>query len=241
MENAREWQNAKNRKQKNIFAVRDGGEREKGHGRSAALTERIFLFYAVAVLLLTALTGILPTAGEEGIYSRAVRLHVLAQSDSEADQALKLKVRDAVLAGFDEELRSCRNREEAQACLAGQLDAVKAAADAVLEEAGVSYRAVVTLDEERYPTRNYEGFSLPAGTYLSLQVKLGEAAGKNWWCILFPPLCLSAATEPAEQQEEFLAAGFTPEEYRVITGSDGRYVLKFRILELFEAIAERWK
>ena len=96
----------------------------------------------------------------------------------------------------------------------------------------------VTLGEEKYPLRQYRDLCFPSGTYLSLQIRIGEAAGQNWWCVLFPPICMSAATASKKQTEDaFVAVGFTPEQYRIITETDRvTYRVKFKILEVFDEI-----
>ena len=101
-----------------------------------------------------------------------------------------------------------------------------------LLSAGAEPRVQVTLTKEEYPTRRYENLAFPAGPYLSLRVLIGEAAGQNWWCVLFPPLCLSAATDKKQQEAALLSAGLTEEQYRIVTDTDKpRYKLRFKILE----------
>lgn len=156
-------------------------------------------FYtALAVLLIVIMAlSFLPVHGEAEIYDTVVRLHVLANSDSDEDQALKLKVRDAVLDVTSPLVADCHTRAEAAAALEGAFEDIHAAAESVIAAEGredLSGTVTVTLDVEQYPERTYESCCFPAGKYLSLRVCIGEAAGKNWWCVLFPPLCLSAAT-----------------------------------------------
>ena len=187
-----------------------------------------------AVLLLGAFL-ILPIHGEAGIYDNVIRLHVLAESDSERDQALKLSVRDAVLAESEALLEGVTDRADAESVLRVSLPQIKEAAEAALGRAGAPNEVEVSLTREAYPRRTYEAVALPAGEYLSLQVKIGAAEGKNWWCVLFPPLCLSAAT--ADREATCLSAGLTDEQYRLITESEGgRYKLRFKILEVAQAL-----
>ncbi len=192
----------------------------------------------IALLVLASVLmfiGLLPVHGEEEIYDSVIRLHVLANSDSSEDQALKLEVRDAVLEITSPALADCTDREAARKILTDKTDAITQAAEAVLRAAGRSDAVTVTLTEEEYPQKSYDSFCFPGGTYLSLRVMIGEAAGQNWWCCLFPPLCLGAATVPAEQAEEsFLAVGLTPEQYKVITETEKPvYKVRFKLLELF--------
>lgn len=131
---------------------------------------------------------------EQDIYESVIRLHVIAASDSDADQTIKLAVRDAVLAD-SAELFAGADIAEAKAVASSDIEKLKATADAVLESFGAEYTSEVVLCTEDYPTRNYENVSLPAGKYLSLQIKLGDASGHNWWCVMFPPMCIGAAKD----------------------------------------------
>ncbi len=197
-----------------------------------------------ALLLGTLLLSLLPTHGEEVIYDSVIRLHVLANSDSEADQADKLAVRDAILPLAAEQLKGCTSREEAAERLQAITPTLTSAAEETLRARGAKNTAVaVTLSAEQYPTRGYDGFCFPAGEYLSFRVMLGDAAGQNWWCVLFPSLCLSVARGgDAEQMEEaFVAVGLTPEQYRVITESDTSptYRARFKLLEILAGLKEK--
>ena len=185
-----------------------------------------------AVLLVI---GLLPVHGEEAVYDTVVRLHVLANSDSEEDQALKLKVRDAVLAATEPMLVGCEAQEDAKAALEKNLAQLESIASAVIESEGFSYPVAVTLGEEEYPTRNYENFCFPAGPYLSLRICIGDAAGQNWWCCVFPPLCLGAASK-TDAEEDFVEVGLTPQQYKIITESERPvYRVRFKLLEVFQS------
>ena len=156
------------------------------------------------------------------ISSGLIRLHVLAVDDSEEEQAVKLRVRDAVLEYLTPCLADTKTAAEAKEIIAGELHSL---AD-VAESASGGRPVQVSLGTEAYPTRQYLGFSLPAGSYESLRISLGEAKGHNWWCVVFPPVCLSAA-----QSDEALST-MSGDSYNILTRQDG-YRLKFRILELW--------
>lgn len=195
------------------------------------------LGFLMAATLLTAAFMILPIHGEAGIYDSVIRLHVLADSDSEEDQALKLAVRDAVLEKTRTLLKDVNDREEAERILRTALPEIETTAREALVSAGAPNTVTVTLGEECYPTREYEQLAFPAGEYLSLRVMIGEAKGKNWWCVLFPPLCLSAASDTSESETVCLSAGLTGEQYRMIADTDEtKYKLRFKILEVAEEI-----
>lgn len=180
----------------------------------------------------------LPVNGESEIYDNTLRLHVLANSDSEEDQALKLKVRDAVIKEAEKLADGCMDINDAKIVYGQSLSLFKETAERVIAENGYDYAVDVVLSEEYYPERQYEEFRLPAGNYNSLRVKIGEAMGKNWWCVLFPPLCVEAS----EAKEEMVQTGFTPNQIRVLTDSETpKYVIRFRILEWAEGIINKLK
>lgn len=189
-----------------------------------------------AALVLTSGAVALHTQSE--LADKVVRLHVLANSDSEEDQALKLKVRDAVLARTAEALEGTESREEACRRLTDILPVLEKTAKAVISANGYDYGVRAELAETAFPTKDYNGFSLPAGEYLALRVLIGEAAGQNWWCVVFPPLCTAAASDvPAVA----LDAGLTDREVALITEADEGYVLKFKSVELWQALKARLK
>ena len=198
--------------------------------------QKIIVLSCVLVLCL-AICNILPIHGEEKIYESVVRLHVLANSDSDEDQALKLRVRDAILSYVSPKVIDSNSREEAIEILQGELENIKKEAKRVVFEQGYEYNVEVTLTLEDYPTRNYESMSFPSGQYVSLRVLIGEAEGQNWWCVLFPPLCLSAASDKSENEEAFIAVGLNSDQYKIITESeDMTYYLRFKILEAIEGV-----
>jgi stage II sporulation protein R len=191
----------------------------------------VILMVCVVVLVV----GLMPIRGEAVIYETVVRLHVLANSDSEEDQALKLRVRDAVLEVTGPLLDDCKTQDEAKALIESHFPEIQAAAEGVIADAGKSYPITLLLDMEKYPERDYDGFCFPAGEYLSLRVCIGEAAGQNWWCCLFPPLCRGAAgASPKEAEDAFVSVGLTPDQYKVITETERPvYKVRFKLLELF--------
>ncbi len=136
-----------------------------------------------------------------------VRLHVVADSDEEADQAVKLRVRDAVTAYLEPILAALPDAEAAKAWLRENLEAIQAVANQALAESGVSDTAVVGLAREAFGTRHYDSFSLPAGVYDALRITIGEGQGQNWWCVVFPQLCFSATQ--AGLEDTTAGAGFS--------------------------------
>ena len=194
----------------------------------------IALLLGVAVCLLS---GARALHTQDELADEVVRLHVLANSDSEEDQALKLQVRDAVLDRAEDLLAQPSSRAEAEGKLRGQLLEFERLAEAVVREAGYDYEVTAELTDTEFPTREYEDFTLPAGEYLALRILIGDAAGRNWWCVVFPPLCTAAS---ADVPASALAAGFTEDEVRLITEEDRGYVLKFKAVEFWETLREKW-
>lgn len=171
------------------------------------LTLAVLLTYAAAV-----------SAEQNKMASSLLRLHVVANSDTPHDQQVKLLVRDQVLDFCTPLLEGAENRDAVRARLIPQMQALANHAQQALWDAGEQRTVSVKLAEEYYPTRDYTSFSLPAGEYLGLRVTIGEGAGHNWWCVVFPPLCREAAAgDPVEPEEE----GVAP-----------RYALRFKTAEV---------
>lgn len=202
-----------------------------------AFTKKL-LICTFLILTLSLFVGLFPVHGEEEIYETVVRLHVLANSDSEEDQALKLKVRDRILELVSPQVEGCRSQSEAIAAIGGIMHDVEDAARQVIAEEGYDYDVSVIIGEEYYPTRVYETCAFPEGEYVSLRVCIGDAEGQNWWCCLFPPLCLSAASEGEEDNEDaFISVGLTDDQYKIITESDSpKYRVRFKILETIQKL-----
>ena len=202
------------------------------------MTKR-FCIAIVAILVILFVVSYLPVHGEEAIYDTVVRLHVLANSDSEEDQALKLRVRDAVLEVTTPLVEGCGTQAEAIAAIEGGMEDIRAAAQRVIDDVGRTDDVSVLLGEEEYPTRTYDSCCFPAGEYVSLRVCIGEAEGQNWWCVLFPPLCLTAASASASDaegnEEAFISVGLNRDQYGIITETQNtKYKIRFKLLETVE-------
>ena len=192
--------------------------------------------YILLLLLLSIVVAALPTEGEEGIYDSVIRLHVIAATDSREDQDLKLSVRDEILATYASALAAAGSVEAAEEDVIGLCDDIRKTAEDTVRAAGYAYTVKVDYGEEEYPTREYGDYTFPAGHYRSLRVPIGEGEGPNWWCVLFPPLCLDIATDTVPS-DDALAVGLSPGEQAIITGSDGSgYRVKLKTLELLEGV-----
>lgn len=158
-----------------------------------------------------------------------IRLHVVAASDSGEDQALKLRVRDAVTESLQAELQNMADKETAKAYLQENLPKIEALANRVLRECGSEDVATVSLAVEEFAQRIYDTFSLPAGIYDTLRITIGEGAGKNWWCVVFPGLCMSVTTEEFEEVAQ--CSGFPDSLTAALEGKEG-YEIRFYILDV---------
>ena len=189
---------------------------------------------ALVLLIVSALTVSVCAAlqvQQQRMSEKIIRLHVVANSDSGADQAIKLHVRDAVLAAARQALQGAGDPQQA---IAQALPQLEAAANAALAAQGSRETARVSFRRELFPTRDYDTFSLPSGVYRSLRVTIGAGGGHNWWCVIFPSLCVPATADGFVQAAE--AGGFTRAEIGLMTQADEGYVLKFRSLELLQAL-----
>lgn len=195
-----------------------------------------FRRWELALLLgiaLAALFGSALSAEQSALAGRVIRLHVIANSDSDADQALKLRVRDRVLAEAGDLFTRGLTRAEAEAAIRASLKDLAAASEETVAEAGYSYPVSASLEDGVwFPTKEYEDFALPAGSYTALRVVIGSGQGHNWWCVVFPPLCLGSVTETAAQTAA--EGGFTPDQVSLITGENEGYVVKFKAMELWD-------
>ena len=191
-------------------------------------------FVLAAALVAAALTMTVTALQQEqaALAEKLIRLHVVANSDSEMDQQLKLQVRDAVLNKAEQ---AVQRAEDPAAALQAALPLLKETAEACLRQCGSAQTAEVSLKHERFPTRAYETFSLPAGVYPSLRIVLGEGKGHNWWCVVFPSVCLRAVSQV---EAAAVSAGFSEGEIYMITHPE-EYVFKFKILELLQQL-QNW-
>ena len=188
-------------------------------------TEFSVLIGLIISIIITSVTAF--AADCENIRSDVLRLHILANSDSAADQELKLKVRDAILEKSPTLFEGSVSLEDAITSANESLNEIKATAEEEIFANGYNYNVKVYLCDMYFETREYEQFTLPAGQYKALRIEIGKAKGKNWWCVLFPALCIPASQDSAE-----LSDVFSESEIEVVTRP--KYKAKFAIVELFE-------
>lgn len=164
----------------------------------------------------------------DDLRQNVLRLHIIANSDSEADQELKLKIRDAILSETGSLFANSQSLEEANLKTEQHLKNFEEIANRVINESGFGYDATVSLGERFFETRHYENFTLPAGNYRSLIINLGESKGKNWWCVIYPTVCLPAASGDLRDTVNNKSAH--------IAEHSERYIIRFKIVEIFEKI-----
>lgn len=165
------------------------------------------------------------------------RLHILANSDSEEDQQLKLKVRDAVLEETSCIFEDSSTAEESAKAAEGCLEEIKGIAERVVRENGYSYNVACEVTDMDFDDRVYDTITMPAGHYKALRITIGDAKGKNWWCVMFPPLCLPAVTNIDEALED-CGGVFTAEELDMLQNPEN-YECRFYVLELVEKVKKK--
>lgn len=206
---------------------------------SKTIKNRIFKIEAsvLAALLICFVLNISSFSEEcRNIRSKMLRMHVIANSDSDIDQELKLKVRDAVLAEGKEIFDGSVTADDAKSKILPETERLRKAALTVIENEGFSYDVKITVGNEYFNTRTYDNsVTLPAGYYTAVKVIIGEGKGHNWWCVMFPPMCLPAASKECE-----ISDVLEKDEVRIVEGGS-KYKFKFKIVEIYEKISEKLK
>ena len=177
------------------------------------------------------------SAISDNLYNSIFRLHVIANSDSKEDQNLKYIVRDNLINYMNDNCKNLSSKEEVIQYAKENLDKLKQIAENTVKDNGFTYPVQVEIGNYEFPTKNYGDISFPAGFYDALRVKIGESSGKNWWCVMFPPLCFVNATTGIvpDSSKETLHENLSDENYMIVSESDNSSVaFKFKIVELFE-------
>lgn len=191
---------------------------------------------AIAISLYLAFSCTYFTASAGAVKEDVVRLHILANSNSEFDQEVKLKVRDALLETNASILTDSVTTENARKHFEDSKEILLKAAVNTLQENGFDYDVKITLQKEYFETRAYGSLTFPAGQYTALKVVLGEGDGKNWWCVMFPPLCIPAADgiKTNESTADYLTEGGE----KIVSGGE-KYIIKFKLLEIYEELRNK--
>lgn len=188
----------------------------------------ISLFLSFAIIAGIGAPVLSAVATSENISDKVFRLHILANSDSTADQDVKLKLKNYVVDNIASYV-SGDNLEQNIASANEHIDEITELCNAYLQSLGCKYRAKASVVKEFFKTRVYDDFTLPAGMYNSLKIEIGEGSGHNWWCIIFPSVCLSACTES-------IGDYLTSDELELVESS---YTPKFKIVEIYESVKQR--
>ena len=185
---------------------------------------------ACALILILAFSVVRFEARCEGIRDSCLRLHIKANSDSDEDQALKLKVRDAVLSVSEQIFADCGSEAEAYAAASQNIELLNKTAQNAVYENGYHYLTTVSVGDAWFETRHYEDFTLPAGTYEAVRINIGNGEGKNWWCIMFPALCIPSVSNSMDEMDE--------KEQEIVTEPE-RYVVRFKVVEIFQTFKNK--
>lgn len=193
------------------------------------LVKSVILCLTVVLLIFT---GML-VADRKKLKDSLIRFHVVANSDSKRDQDVKLLVRDAVIQSIQKDLSDVADVEQAKAYLRENLPKIEKLANTVLETAGFEEKAAASLCQERFSTREYDTFTLPAGVYEALRIVIGEGQGHNWWCVTFPSLCIPATSQGF--LETAVQAGL-PDKLTKSLANDEKYEIRFFLLDVIGRI-----
>lgn len=195
----------------------------------------IFIIITVAVVVSGYIMNL-----KSGISENLLRLHVVGASNSATDQALKLAVRDRILADFSEEFSHCNSAKEATKCASALKSQIEESALSELSALGCNAPVTATVENCKFPTKTYGNIALPGGSYTALNVKIGDAKGKNWWCVMYPPLCITdKSIVMSESSQQLLKSSLSEDEYLLISESNRPDIkIKFRIAEILGEIFE---
>ncbi len=205
---------------------------QKFRAQEIAAIVGVFTFALLSIFSFAAKCG--------NIRTEVLRLHVIANSDTEADQNLKLQIRDRLLTEGADIFNGSVTADEARDKILPEKERLEAAATEVARENGYDYDIKLNVTEEYFDTRVYENFTLPAGKYNAVKVIIGSGEGKNWWCVMFPPLCLPAAEEKAETAEADINMVFSSSETKLVESSP-KFEIRFKIVELYEKFIDNIK
>ena len=186
------------------------------------------------------------SANQESISSKIIRFHVIANSDTDSDQALKLKVRDAVLNYLSPKLESSRDINESKTILKNNDAMILKISEKIIKENGYSYKVITDLSRENFPIKSYGPITLPQGSYQAYRIVIGSGEGHNWWCVMFPPLCFVDITKgqvAITKTQGEMKKVLTVDEYNLVDNTristeenQGKYIIKFKVVELFNQV-----
>jgi stage II sporulation protein R len=194
---------------------------------------KIIYAFFISIVLATAVTAY-SDGIQEDLQTNLVRLHIIANSDADYDQAVKLEVRNAIL----EKIKN-KNKNE----ITSNLNELEDTANEVLAQNNFDYTAKAVYGKFYFPKKEYKNMTLPAGEYYGVRIILGEGNGHNWWCVMYPPLCVSDDNSVTldKKSQSVLENNLRPETYDIITKSDKSIVVKFKTVEFIQELKEKLK
>ena len=194
-------------------------------------TLKIFVpLFLVFVFVFSYIAPFIETS--ENISDQVFRLHILANSDSAEDQQLKLKVRDEILKKGEKVFASSNSLEETIELCKNNIALFQQTAEQCLKDNGSDYEVKVYVDKEYFNTREYDEITLPSGIYNALKIEIGQGKGHNWWCVMFPAICLSSVTD--DELNKYLS-----EDEQKLVNSDSKYEVRFKIVEIYEKLKSK--
>lgn len=194
-------------------------------------TLKIFVpLFLVFVFVFSYIAPFIETS--ENISDQVFRLHILANSDSAEDQQLKLKVRDEILKKGEKVFASSNSLEETIELCKNNIALFQQTAEQCLKDNGSDYEVKVYVDKEYFNTREYDEITLPSGIYNALKIEIGQGKGHNWWCVMFPAICLSSVTD--DELNKYLS-----EDEQKLVNSDSKYEVRFKIVEIYEKVKSK--
>ncbi len=185
--------------------------------------------FLVALILTVSVEAVGFEAKCDDLRNNILRLHILANSDSEQDQLLKLKVRDAIISADIVNFNECTNVTQAISIANSNIEKITDVAKKVINDNGYNYEVTATVDKSYFNTREYDNFTLPAGIYDALIIKIGSAEGKNWWCVMFPALCLPSASDAS-------LTDCVSDDSAEIAVEPQKYQIRFKTVEIYQHI-----
>ena len=198
------------------------------------MKKKVLIFFVSAKFVLVFTAASYSCGFGEDLENSVIRLHVLANSDSAEDQALKLRVRDRILKDGRELFKNAKSEEEARRILSENRDFLENSARDEIFSAGYDYPVALNMGKYDFPMKVYENYAFPSGEYEAVRVEIGKAEGQNWWCVMFPPLCFVDGTVDEEKAEETLRSALTADEFDVISASGG-VDLRFKVVDVFQS------
>lgn len=195
--------------------------------------------FAIALCMTVVITSY-SDGVQADLQDNLIRLHIIAQSDDEADQNVKIKVRDAVLKGVGDRLQ-CEDEDECKKNIINNLGEIEKIADNVLAENGFNYKSHATYGKFAFPEKTYKSMTLPAGDYYGVRIVLGSGQGHNWWCVMYPPLCFKEGEEVtlSRESERILREKLDADTYDIITKKNNEVIVKFKVVELVQEIKQK--